>query len=569
MRPRVTLFVRCLAGLLLLSAGPSRIWAQGTVAVNAESRPVATDAYGGIAVRVAEPPGAFQVRRVAGRWVFITPEGHPFWMRAVYATDTPALVIEKYGSKYTWAEQATRRIRDWGFNALGEYSTPYVYPIPAYGGRTSNPEKLPFIRMIRPSQFALTNRWAWATGPVKDLIAGTDQKVYTGWRGSTLLDIFDPNFEATAIGNATDQKNAAWAPIFPQGLRTERWLIGTSTDDADHLYGFKRSTDAHMAWIVAVTAPTQESNAWLKISYQDRTVYSKRAWRTFLVGKYSTIGALNTAWGSRYTTFDSDGGWPNGHGLMDESGRSTWMGRDFVRLADTAPGVARDLEAFIEVFAERYFSTVARAIRLATPNHLVFGPAPLHDGRIPVLRAASRHLDVLQIFISQGRLADLEAIIDRAHTHFRKPLFLWTTFQAQADSPLAGHAGWKDYDFPTQRERGLAYANYLKRLERFRTKDGVNPVVGIDWWAWADKTSGGENTNFGLVSLRDNAYDGKEAVRSVGRNAAGYAIGGELRDYGDFLSIARRANYGVDVTLRQDIEAWTRSRQSTSRDPRP
>src|SRR5207253_1616489 len=116
---------------------------------------------------------------------------------------------------------------------------------------------------------------------------------------------------------------------------------GISSGDSDYIFGMGPGPELlgpdnvihpHIGWVVAVTKPSQTENdkvgrAFGKprtIHYQDSKVYAKFAWRDFLVNKYHSIQALNSAWGSRYTTFDSDGGWPNGKGLLDESGRNPW-----------------------------------------------------------------------------------------------------------------------------------------------------------------------------------------------------------------------------------------------------
>jgi hypothetical protein len=67
--------------------------------------------------------------------------------------------------------------------------------------------------------------------------------------------------------------------------------------------------------------------------------------------------------------------------------------------------------------------------------------------------------------------------------------------------------------------------------------------MGIDWWEWVDKVVGGENMNFGLVTIRDNAYDGKEAV----------ATNGERQDHGDFMTAVAAANQAVVTVLRTQL----------------
>ena len=61
-----------------------------------------------------------------------------------------------------------------------------------------------------------------------------------------------------------------------------------------------------------------------------------------------------------------------------------------------------------------------------------------------------------------------------------------------------------------------------------------------DFWSWADH--GPEKTNWGLVTSRDNAYDGKEATIALGHNRWDYPTGGEKADYGDFLTAITAVN---------------------------
>ncbi len=75
----------------------------------------------------------------------------------------------------------------------------------------------------------------------------------------------------------------------------------------------------------------------------------------------------------------------------------------------------------------------------------------------------------------------------------------------------------------------------------------VQTVVGLKWWAWRD--SWGEKRNWGLTSLKDNAYDGVEARIAIGTDPWGYKTGGEERNYGNFLSSVKSANAGVAAAI--------------------
>jgi len=537
------------------------------------------DSYGGVKERVSRPSGYFRTQQVGNRWMLVTPEGNPFWMAGVYVVswhDGGKVAEDTFTTRYgrdweKFSTRAVRRLRAWGFNTVGEYSSPHALPVPTFCNPRGNQEKMPFLRIVHPSWYSAVNLWGLAPGPVKTLITGgVDPGIYKG-RAGHLPDVFDPNFEAYARALAASPRLEAAGCRLPRDLREDEkaapssllhptlaetpWLIGTTMDDADYLFGFGpgpefpgpyRLIHPHIGWIVAVTRPTQQSNHEIgtpfdqkrEAEYSDPAVYSKLAWRDFLRGKYGSLDNLNRAWGSHYSTWDSDGGWPGGHGLLDENGRHPWIGKDWEGLSDAAPRVAADMDEFLELFAERYFAVVAAAIRAATPNHLVLSPAMLngHRGlsRRQVLRAAGRHCDLIQVHQDP----DNPALIGLTYQESKKPLFSWVGIAARADSALdtATDRG----EVQTQGERGARYQKLVETLFSSRAPDGSYPMVGLDWWEYMDKVS--ERINWGLVTPQDNAYDGREAVVRRGQDRWGYPTGGEARNYGDFLTSVQNAN---------------------------
>ena len=318
-------------------------------------------------------------------------------------------------------------------------------------------------------------------------------------------------------------------------------------DDTDYVYGLKSLNHSHLGWLVAVTAPTQTTGP-KGTTYSDATVYIKLAWRNYLANKYGTISALNTAWGASYTTFGSNGGWPSGSGILDESGRNRWMATtDFRSLSNLAPAIIADLNTFLEQIADKYFGTTADAVRSGNPNHLVFSPAAIDTWNRPeVFRALGRHYDAVQLFVAPNNVGRIRP----AYDIIQRPIFFWETMLAQADSPYSAYPGWgQGFDAPTQAQRGQQYAAAITTFLALQGTDGTYPIVGINWWEWADKQTGGEHSNFGLVTARDNAYDGKEAIIAAGIDPWGYPTGGEARDYGNFLSSVIQANAQIYTRL--------------------
>lgn len=533
------------------------------------------DQYGGY-TSLPVPGGAtgsFRVGKIGNRWVLATPSGNAFWMRAVYATNIDdhvddlgstyhLRVIAKYGdADLTWGPQQNRRLLAWGFNSHAEYASGWVLPWATINDprwpTSTQPVKMPAVPFpIQASSYSLRNVFGYATQPVKQLYyplaRNTAYLGYGGYVGS-FADVYDPNF-TQYIGGRLAKDFAAYA--------ASPYLLGFSSDDGDYTTGFGAGKDfvprqsnyhPHLGYIVAITAPTQTSAIieGQSITYSDTNVYSKLAWRDFLIARYGTIGALNTAWGTSgfYTSFDSTGTWGTGTGLLDEDGRHSWMGTDPFGLTGTAAAVRTDLDDFLYQIANQYFSAYRTQIRAKYPNVLFFGPTTVGAWDAParrqVLQAAGQSLDLIRISWD-GSQAQLDFTAQYAGDH---PLAVWLGAVANPDSALWRYPQGGQADvFTTQSGRAGFYTSALANmLAMTATSTGAKPFVGLQWWQYTDNWA--EKSNWGLVTLSDNAYDGKEAIIAAGTDQWGYRTGGEERNYGSFLSSVSSANASVGQAL--------------------
>jgi hypothetical protein len=83
----------------------------------------------------------------------------------------------------------------------------------------------------------------------------------------------------------------------------------------------------------------------------------------------------------------------------------------------------------------------------------------------------------------------------------------------------------------------------------------TNNICGIQWWQYLDNYR--EFYNWGLVTLRDNAYDGVQAVQATssedivipGWKTLTISRGGEYADYGDCITGITTANASVYTSL--------------------
>ncbi len=85
--------------------------------------------------------------------------------------------------------------------------------------------------------------------------------------------------------------------------------------------------------------------------------------------------------------------------------------------------------------------------------------------------------------------------------------------------------------------------------------ENLNHAWGTHYTTWntsAGDLLAGDNENFGLATLQDNAYDGREARRASGLDPRGYPIGGEDADYGNLLGPLSDFLHGIDRQIRTE-----------------
>jgi len=101
-------------------------------------------------------------------------------------------------------------------------------------------------------------------------------------------------------------------------------------------------------------------------------------------------------------------------------------------------------------------------------------------------------------------------------------------------------------EFRTQIDRGKFWADKVVAIGSAKSPKGTHYLVGCEWWKYQDNgwTYWVEQVNWGLVTLHDNAYDGKEASNRGADGEPG-TWDDEPADYGDCISTVRKANRGL------------------------
>lgn len=290
---------------------------------------------GTVTIAVTNNPGAVTTEGTGAFDVDVYP---------IYAAKYSA-TGDTTGTTYNWGWQSLKRITSWNFNSVGEDSGAYVEPGTCgscnWPGHTQ-PIPLPYLDEIKPAEYASVNKLGYLSEPIKDEITGTNSN-YSTWRGAADYDVFDPKLSQETQDELNNSNNSPVRANNP-------YILGVLTEDSDYFFGsgagpdfISGHTNANIGWTTLITSPVQTfvkstvfgSESFL---YQTSEVYTKMqatnpascsisspcSLRDYLWKEYGgSISALNTAWSSNYTSFDSTGTQVTGETIGTGDGTTT------------------------------------------------------------------------------------------------------------------------------------------------------------------------------------------------------------------------------------------------------
>ena len=516
-----------------------------------------------IATRTATPTptptpnvtAVWQLELTASGFEWIAPNGASMCKYAAVSTvDNTYLeanvVPGKYASWPSWASAQNARLRTWGFNAAGMYSYKYqTTPDFPVGG-------VPYAPTWTVSGHAVRDDFPYHCKNVNHNYGGMvcGSSFYQPFGGGQ-LDIFDKTCDSgqgvSAAFSSDVAADIAAMNSYGPSLKNAILIV---TEEADDLYGINRTTHEDFGYIVAASNPNMPSSYTDGYSYSDQTLYAKMALRDFLATEYTTIAALNSAWGTSYTTFgtsdpNGDAGISNGTyhsygtgtGLLDENGShlikpgeicsqmsslNTWW-------PSAHPAVGSDLHNFVQYFAATYAQKIMSAWTQLTRRPPVF--LPIYEGPSYVYSAIAPYLhDGDGLWIAPfEQVSEVQRIIAAAP---KTPIIVADYAQANPDSPMIGHPCTQQAGdcYNSQELRGAGMVSYWQNTLHLKDATGRYTVVGLEHWGLYDQYN--ESGNFGLVTAdHDNPYDGSADMAH-----------GEPGNYGDSLtSIADFLNAGI------------------------
>jgi hypothetical protein len=424
--------------------------------------------WGGIVDDRLRPPDFFSVERIEGVWWLIDPEGGRFISKGVNCVDFDQDNIKgtqrapyaeackrKYASlagwRVGWRVGVARRLLSWGFNTTGAWSDDYV-------GRSR--KRAPGGRKL-------------ARTPNIEL--GYEFQHRRRRPDYVVPDVFDPEFGVFAKELAADR-------CAPQ--KKNRTIIGWFLDNELHWGDDKNEL---------LTLFLNQS------SYSPGRVAAVR----FLQNRYGRFEAFNAVWKSSARTWDDLGRVQVEQPFLQTKTQKPRAGSRDVDLDRTS--FEADCDAFAGLVADRYFTETVAATKAADPNHLVLGCRFKVPPRRPVIEAAGKHLDVISFNCYEpsprGQL--------RAYDAYKvagRPLLIGE-FSFRADD--AGLPNKNPQKWPprckTQVDRAIEFRNYVMAALK------APKVIGYHWFEHADQPAegrdpDGQDSNFGLVSIKDVAY---------------------------------------------------------------
>ncbi|MBC7287641.1 MAG: agarase [Armatimonadetes bacterium] len=335
------------------------------------------------------------------------------------------------------------------------------------------------LSFLRDLGFNTIGAWSgdylFEKGMPYTIILNVAARAGANWVQGKFIDVWDPRFEETAEKVAAE----VCAP-----RRASKLLIGYFTDNELH-WGPDWRARTTLLEEYLMMPPEAPGHA--------RAV-------EFLKARYESIGDLNAAWHINLTGWDQlDGGV-----TFDGSGRTEQAGRDSF--------------AFLEMVARRYFEVCHSAIRRHDPNHLIMGCRLAGVWDVVVPRAAKGLVDVFSanFYVPQPQSGPLEAMAEAAGA----PVVITEWSFRSRDSGLPNTKGAGPL-VNTMAERAQKYRDYLTGLLKMPV------VVGAHWFKHCDEPAegrfDGENSNYGLVNIKDEPYqEFLEVVREV--NARAYEI---------------------------------------------
>lgn len=391
---------------------------------------------------------------ITGREHFFSPlpgEGSPERTLGLLATETATVTSGEY--------QGTRPLAAnfFAMNALKQF--PQSATAEALRAATSTQA----FRRLRSWGFTTIGAWSDADlfnlpgrQPYTHMLQPTHPGLING--STTYLDYFKDTWKANLRTRLNQEVGKTIG---------DPWNVGFYIDNERDWTKSNVSARSLGLWVLAAPAEPLER-------------YAKRAFRDQLQEKYVTIAALNAQWGVNYASWD-----------------------DVLTRRDVAPGATAsqaDMDAFEQLYAEKYFRDCRDVMREIAPQHLYLGCRFTTGGRAALLQIAARYCDVITINIYGNNVRLLTGMDDDV------PVMSTEFYFYSHDTGLFADPVGSGLERTSQTPRASALKTYLN-------SSATHPrFVGAHWFQYFDYPTSGRlnsrnmNSNIGLVATTNVPY---------------------------------------------------------------
>lgn len=447
----------------------------------------ALDIYGGDDRLTGTATGFFHTEKINGRYYVVTPLGNVFW--SVGPTTN------------TWGGQAALAVS-------------YITDYQALRAKYADPAD-PNNNTKARDNWAAAFRARYAEWE-QNTIAGFSQDINTYGSGPKITETFrvmfvHPRFTSMGGKSVAGEKfpdvfdeptwsNAVAADILSDVVPyvNDPWRLGVYPDNEISWSNHDNHTE-HLPGAFFAIPSTPGKTHWIE---------------SILKPQYTTIAALNAAWGTAYTSWDGV--------------ESTSFLNETVIAPDnpTFPAIRQDKIAFLRAVAEKYFSSIAIPFRAADPNHLFFSnriglfhgtyePA-WDDYNEVVWEVAGNYCDVIAInsYQDPAALGLSQGYFDRVFQKAKKPIMIteWNRLADDGMMPvLTGANG--EANQARRAESAWRYAEDYWKLGTNQDPNDGQPakfMLGLHWFQIYDEPPtgrfDGERWNAGHLTILDETY---------------------------------------------------------------
>ncbi|WP_410017109.1 beta-agarase [Pseudomonas sp. 5P_3.1_Bac2] len=449
------------------------------------------DQYGGwLGSPGLKKTGFFHTQKRDGRWFLVSPEGNPF-----YSLGVNAVTLEQSATYVEGREAMFSALPKEG-DALAAFygNSDSRSGIGANQGRAfANGRWFDFYKANLQRSYGKVDAAQWRSLATQRLQA---------WGFNTLGNWSDSGFAQQAqmpftiplsirgdyatISTGTDWWGAMPDPFDPRfAMATERAVAIAARDHRDNPWLLGYFADNELAW----AGPGEGAEGRYALAYATlrltTDVPAKRAFLKQLRDKYRNHNGLSKAWGIDLQAWE----------LMEDPGFQAPLPNE------AYPAIEQDMQAFLKLYADTYYKTIADSLNWHAPNHLLLGGR--FASSIPeAVQACAQYCDVLSFnFYTREPQQGYDFAALRA---LDKPLLVTEFhFGSRDRGPFWGGVA----EVYKEEERGPAYAHFL-------SKALAEPqIVGAHWFQYLDqpvtgRLLDGENGHLGLVAITDRPWSG-------------------------------------------------------------